>query len=40
MRAPKLLLDVRVRLLAALLALGLGVAACLVAYLFGHGVVG
>jgi hypothetical protein len=34
-----LLLDVRVRLLAALLALGLGAGACLVAFLFGHGVV-
>jgi hypothetical protein len=35
-----LLLDVRVRLLIALLALGLGAAACVVAYLFGRGVVG
>jgi hypothetical protein len=34
-----LLLDVRVRLFAALLGLGLGAGACLVAFLFGRGVV-
>ena len=37
---PKPLLDVRVKLLSALLALGLGAGACVVVYLFGRGVLG
>jgi hypothetical protein len=37
---PKPLLDIRIRLLAALVGLGLGAAACLVVFLYGHSVLG
>ena len=36
----KLLLDVRLRLFAALLALTLGAVACVVTFLFAHSVLG